>query len=123
MTQILLDAKALADLTIEGLLEKKGKKIVRLDLRKSDGAVTDFFVICTGTSDTHVEALADSVTRMVREQSQEKPAHTEGMGAAEWVLLDYINVVVHIFQEEKRNFYRLEHLWGDADTTRIEESF
>ncbi|MEL6588832.1 MAG: ribosome silencing factor, partial [Bacteroidota bacterium] len=99
MTKILLDAKALSDLAIEGLLEKKGRNIVRLDLRETEGASTDFFVICTGTSDRHVEALADSVIKVMKEKAEERPLSLEGKEAGEWVLADYFNVVVHIFQE------------------------
>ncbi|MEL6650200.1 MAG: ribosome silencing factor [Bacteroidota bacterium] len=123
MTKILLDAKALSDLAIEGLLEKKGRNIVRLDLRETEGASTDFFVICTGTSDRHVEALADSVIKVMKEKAEERPLSLEGKEAGEWVLADYFNVVVHIFQEEKRSFYRLEDLWGDGGREEIPESF
>lgn len=115
MTKILLDAKALSDVAIKGLQEIKGKSITRLDLRESDGAVTDFFVICTGTSDKHVQSLANSVMEFMKKEG-ERPLSKEGMENGEWVLLDYVNVVVHIFQEDFRNFYRLESLWGDAKT-------
>jgi len=123
MTKVFLDAKALSALAIEGLLDKKGKNIVRLDLRKTEGAVTDFFVICTGTSDRHVEALSESVVALIKEKANERPLSIEGKEAAEWVLTDYFNVVIHIFQEEKRNFYRLEDLWGDGEREEIAESF
>lgn len=123
MTKVFLDAKALSDLAIEGLLEKKGQNIVRLDLRDTEGAVTDFFVICTGTSDRHVEALAESVVDTLREKANERPLSVEGKETAEWVLADYFNVVVHIFQAEKRNFFRLEDLWGDGKREEIAESF
>lgn len=123
MTKVFIDAKALSDLAIEGLLEKKGKNIVRLDLRNSEGAVTDFFVICTGTSDRHVEALAESAIQVIREKANERPLSIEGKEASEWVLADYFNIVVHIFQEEKRKFYRLEDLWGDGELEEISESF
>lgn len=123
MTKVFLDAKALSALAIEGLLDKKGKNIVRLDLRETEGAVTDFFVICTGTSDRHVEALSESVVALIKEKANERPLSIEGKEAAEWVLTDYFNVVVHIFQEEKRNFYRLEDLWGDGEREEIAESF
>lgn len=123
MTKVFLDAKALSDLAIEGLLEKKGKDIVRLDLRETEGAVTDFFVICTGTSDRHVESLAESVIDVIREKADERPLGVEGKEAAEWVLADYFNVVVHVFQAEKRSFYRLEDLWGDGKRDEIAESF
>lgn len=123
MTKVFLDAKALSDLAIEGLIEKKGRNIIRMDLRNTSGAITDFFVICTGTSDRHVEALADSVQEVVRKKAQEKAIGTEGLEQCEWALLDFFNVVVHIFQEEKRQFYKLEALWGDAQIEKIPESF
>lgn len=113
MTKILLDAKALSDVAVKGLQEIKGKSITRMDLRESDGAVTDFFIICTGTSDKHVQSLAASVMEFMKKEG-ERPISKEGMENGEWVLLDYVNVVVHIFQEDFRNFYRLESLWGDA---------
>ena len=121
MTKLFLDARALSDLVIEGLQEKKGLEILRMDLRQADGAVADFFVICTGTSDRHVQALAGSVEKTIREQASEKPLSQEGLQAGEWVLMDYVNVVVHIFQAERRNFFRLENLWGDAVFEKIEE--
>ena len=114
MTKIALDAKALSDLAVKALQDIKGKNIVRLDLRQSDGSVTDFFVICTGTSDTHVSALADSVLKVMKEEAGERPHSREGMQSGEWILVDYVNVVIHIFKSEKREFYQLERLWGDA---------
>jgi ribosome-associated protein len=120
MTKVLLEAQALADIAIKGLQEVKGQEILKMDLRNSDGSVTDFFLICTGTSDRHVQALGDSVLKFIKEAG-ELPHSKEGFDKGDWVLLDYINVVVHIFQEEARNFYRLEKLWGDAEFERIAE--
>ena len=114
-----LDAKSLSDIAIQGLQEVKARDIVRMDLRKSNGAVTDYFIICTGTSDTHIQALAESVREFIKRDAREYPLSTEGMRSAEWVLMDYVNVVVHIFRQEKREFYRLENLWGDAPVERI----
>ncbi|MEL6673670.1 MAG: ribosome silencing factor [Bacteroidota bacterium] len=122
MTEILLDAKKLSEIAVKGLQEIKGRNIVRMDLRNSDGSVTDFFVICTGTSDKHVEALADSVVKEMSDLG-EKPISKEGFEHAEWILLDYVNVVVHIFLGDKREFYRLEGLWGDAEIERFSEEF
>jgi ribosome-associated protein len=110
--------EALVAVIVHGLQEKKGINIVSLDLRKTSSAFADFFVICHGGSARQVDALADSVEDEVRKALQEKPAHREGNDEAEWVLLDYINVVVHIFSEEKRNFYQLEELWGDGVITK-----
>ncbi len=92
----------------------KGKDIVHLDLRDVPNTVCDHFVICHGDSSTQVAAIANSVEKMVRDQTDEKPWHTEGQNNGEWVLLDYVNVVVHIFHRDKRGYYALEDLWGDA---------
>jgi ribosome-associated protein len=108
------EAEALAEIAVYGMQEKKGMEIVTMDLRKLKSSFADFFVICHGTSDRQVEALADSVEEEIRKATGEKPLHREGGELAEWVLLDYVNVVVHIFQQEKRSFYGIEELWGDA---------
>lgn len=121
MTKIALNAQALSELAVKALQEVKGKNIVRMDLRQSDGSVTDYFVIATGTSDTHVKALSESVLKIIKQEAKEFPHAKEGVQSGEWVLVDYINVVVHIFQKEKREFYRLEKLWGDATTDFYED--
>src|SRR6478736_449705 len=108
---------SLADAVIKGMQEKKAHNITLLDLRKLKSAVADYFVVCHGNSDRQVEAIAGSVEDEVRKLTGEKPWHMEGMERAEWVLIDYINVVVHIFTEEKRHFYGIEELWGDAEIT------
>lgn len=108
------DTEKLVEEIINGLLEKKGKRIVTLDLRKIENAVTDFYVICSGDSNTHVNALAGSVEEEVRKALNDKPWHVEGTTNAEWVLLDYVNVVVHIFQRSAREHYNIEGLWADA---------
>ncbi|TAE48092.1 MAG: ribosome silencing factor [Bacteroidetes bacterium] len=118
MTRVALDAKSITRIAVEGLQDTKGRDIVRMDLRKSSGAVTDFFIICTGTSDTHVKSLAESVMKKMSENG-EKPISREGVQKGEWVLIDYGNVVIHIFLKESRMFYRLEDLWGDADFLHI----
>ena len=114
MKQIPLDAKILSDIAIEGLKEKKGEEITRLNLRGLDTAITDFFVICTGNSDRHVQALAESVMEFLG-RHKEKPISKEGIQRGEWVVLDYASIVVHIFLKDKRAFYKLEDLWGDAE--------
>ncbi len=106
---------------IEGLQDKKGKDIVIMDLRHLSSAITDYFVLCTGDSDTHIKALCDSVEDKVREELQEKPWHIEGKEFKKWILLDYISVIVHIFYHEQRKFYALEELWGDAHFTYHED--
>lgn len=99
---------------IEGMQEKKGQEIVSIDIRNFKSAVADFFVICHAESRPHVEAIADSVEETVFKNSGELPAHVEGKENAEWILLDYSNVVVHIFRKEKREFFGIERLWADA---------
>lgn len=105
---------------ISGIQEVKGKDIIHLDLRHVPNAVSDHFIICHGDSDTQVEAIAGSVQRQMREQLGERPWHVEGIRNAEWVLVDYVNVVVHIFHRDKREFYDLEGLWADARVHNIE---
>ena len=108
---------------ISGMQEKKAKEIVCIDLRNVKNAVADFFVVCHADSKTHVEAIADSVDDYVREHAGERPLHKEGMSNAEWILLDYMNVVAHVFRQEKREFYGIERLWADADIEQIANNF
>jgi ribosome-associated protein len=107
-------AARLVDAIVKGIQEVKGKDIVHLDLRNVPNAISEHFIICHGDSVTQVEAIADSVEKVVREEAEEKPWHSEGRKNAEWVLLDYVNVVVHIFKKDKRSFYAVEELWADA---------
>lgn len=118
----LTDAEILVDVVIKGLQDKKAENIVTIDLRKLENAVCDFFVICSGTSSTHVGALSKAAEETARKTLGEKPWHSEGFGNSEWILLDYVNTVVHIFQDEARNFYNIEGLWADAVVTKIKES-
>ena len=108
----------LADIVVHGMLERKGQDVVKLSLQKVPNSITDFFVICHGSSRAQVEAIAESVEMEVKKAVGANPWHKEGYENGEWILIDYFDVVVHIFQEEARNFYKLEKLWGDAD--RIE---
>lgn len=91
-----------------------------MDLRNVNGAVTDFFIVCTGTSDRHVKALAESAEEFAKKELQDKPISREGVQLGEWVLVDYVNVVVHVFLGEKRKFYDIEGLWGDAEFLKVE---
>lgn len=102
---------------IKAIQEKKGEKIVSLDLRKIPEAVSDFFIICEATSTTQVKAIADFVEYKVKEDCGEVPYKHEGHEALQWVLVDYVNIVVHVMQPETRKFYRLEELWSDAVLT------
>ena len=115
----LTTSKELVQVAVSGLQEKKGVDIVVMDLRKVKGAITDYFVICSGTSDRHVSALGESVEEMTKKVLQDRPFNTEGYQLGEWVLLDYVDVVVHIFLNEKREFFDIEGLWGDAEVQQV----
>lgn len=109
----------LVDTIIEGMDDRKAEKITVLDLSDIENSVCDYFVICEGNSNTQVSAIAGSVEKKVREKTGEKPWHVEGQEQAEWVLVDYVDTVAHVFQRETRAFYDLEGLWGDAKITEI----
>lgn len=114
------DSEKLADLVVKGMQEKKATDIVVMDLREVKNAVADFFVLCSGNSDKQLSAISDSVDEFVYKDLKENPWHSEGKNNKEWMLLDYISVVVHIFKKDRRDFYSLEKLWGDARTTAVE---
>lgn len=97
----------------------KAEEILLMDLREIENKSTDYFIICSGNSNTHVSSIANAVEKDVSKELKEKPWHVEGAEVGEWVLLDYVNVVVHVFQKPIRDFYNLEGLWGDAKTTTI----
>jgi ribosome-associated protein len=119
----LTDNKLLINNIIEGALEKKGREIVILNLEKVGYAFCDDFIICHADSNTQVSAIADSIEKKVKEELNIIVHHREGVQNSIWILLDYTDVLVHIFQKEFREYYRLEELWGDAAVTKIEESF
>ena len=104
---------------VENLQSKKGLDILLMDLRSSTDT-TDFFILCTATSDLHVKTLADEVTNKLKEQGH-RPWHVEGYKSRRWILIDYVDIVVHIFRREAREFYALERLWGDAECTSFED--
>ena len=106
---------------VKGILDKKGKEVITLDLRQVGSRVCDYFILCHGDSTTQVAALGGNVENEVRKLTGEKPWHSEGFQNSEWILLDYVNVVVHVFLNEKRTFYNLEKLWGDATITHHED--
>jgi len=108
---------------ILGIENVKGEKISQLDLRKLENTPCDFFIVCSGNSNTQVSAIVNSVLKRVSKALKEKPFHTEGLDNAEWVLIDYVNVVVHIFQNQIREYYNLEELWGDAKSTQIASNY
>ncbi len=107
---------------IKGIEEVKGQDIEILDLREIENTVSDYFIICNGTSNTQVNAIVNSIQKVVSKSLQEKPWHVEGSNNAEWVLLDYVHVVVHVFQKHIREFYDIEGLWGDAKSVKIEST-
>ncbi len=104
----------LADVIVEAIKEKKGKHIIKIDLRKIQNTLCDYFIICEGDSNTQVNALADNIERQAYLQAQKIPHHIEGKENAQWILIDFFDVVVHVFQHETRNFYKLEELWSDG---------
>ncbi|EHQ03432.1 iojap-like protein [Gillisia limnaea DSM 15749] len=108
---------------IKGIEEVKGNKIEILDLREIENTVCDYFVICNGTSNTQVNAIVNSIQKTVSKALKDKPLHIEGSDNAEWVLMDYVNVVVHVFQKHIREYYDIESLWGDAKITSIETNY
>ncbi len=113
--------KSLIKTIIESILEKKGKEIIQIDLRKLEYAPCDHFLICHGDSATHTRALAEGIEENTEKKLRTKVWHREGFEVGKWVLLDYGSVVVHVFQAEARDYYRLEDLWGDGDVNLVME--
>ena len=113
----------LVDEIILGIENVKGQDINQLDLRELDNTTCDFFIVCSGNSNTQVSAIVNSVLKTVSKALQEKPFHTEGLDNAEWVLIDYVNVVVHVFQNHILEYYNIEELWGDAKSTQIAPNY
>jgi ribosome-associated protein len=108
---------------IKGIETVKGENITILDLREIDNTACDYFIICDGNSNTQINAIAGSIQKTVSKELHDKPWHIEGEENAEWVLMDYVNVVVHVFQKNIREFYNIENLWGDAKTTVIDSQY
>jgi ribosome-associated protein len=116
-----LSSEQLSQVVVKGMQEMKAENVVVMDLRKVNNAVADFFVIGSGNSDTHIDSIAESVDVEVNKLSGENPWHREGYNNKTWVLLDYVDVVAHVFNHDKREFYALENLWGDAKIVRHDE--
>jgi len=112
----------LSEIAVHGMQEKKGHDIVRLDLRDLNSAVSDFFIVCNADSSTQVKAIADSVEDEIYKSTEATPWRKEGLENAEWIILDYFDVVIHIFKTEKREFFGIEDLWGDAQTTSYQSA-
>ena len=109
----------LISIIIKGIDDVKGDDIQLLDLRKIENTVCDYFIICSGSSNTQVNAITGSIQKLVSKELKDKPWHVEGQNNSEWILMDYVNVVVHVFQKQIREFYDIESLWGDANITEI----
>ena len=113
--KVISESSAISELAVYGIQEKKGNDIIRLDLRNIHSSVADYFVICHADSATQVKAIASSVEEEIFKKFGVEPRHKEGFTNCEWILLDYFDVVVHIFRTDKREFYGVEDLWGDAE--------
>lgn len=114
-SKVINESTYLSELAIYGMQEKKGNELVRLDLRNLKSSVADYFVICHADSATQVKAIAHSVEEEIYKATQQDPWRKEGLEYGEWILLDYVDVVIHIFRTDKREFYGVEDLWGDAE--------
>ena len=123
MTKENSNADQLISVIISGIEDVKGQNINILDLREIENTVCDYFIICEGTSNTQVNAIVNSIQKKVSKETKDKPWHIEGSDNAEWVLMDYVNIVVHVFQKQTREYYDIESLWGDAVTTEIKTSY
>jgi ribosome-associated protein len=121
-TLVRQDSDTLADVAVRGLQDRKGMDIVVMNLKELKNAVADYFIICSASSDTQLDALARSVEEEVEKVTGQAPWQSEGRTNREWVLLDYVDVVVHVFLRDRRQFYALEELWGDAEITHVEDT-
>ena len=122
MTKKQVSTDDLISVIIQGIEEVKGENIQLLDLRDIENTVCDYFIICSGNSNTQVKAISGSIQKTVSKQVKDKPWHIEGENNAEWILMDYVNVAVHVFQKQIRDFYDIESLWGDAKITEVTPS-
>lgn len=107
------------ELILEAIKEKKGHEIVSIDLTEVENSICDCFIICHGESYTQVGAIAESIEKKLKEGADIRAHHVEGLQNSQWVLMDYFDILVHVFQEEFRSFYRLEELWADGEVTRV----
>jgi ribosome-associated protein len=123
MTATFAELPQIVRSAIEGVSDIKGENLVLLDLRGLDNAVCDFFIVAEAQSTTQVNAMADAVHKRVREEASDKPWHVEGSQQSEWILMDYVSTVVHLFQREARAFYDLEGLWADAPSVALPQQY
>lgn len=114
-----IDSEALSKIVVKGMLEKKASDVVVIDLKGIKNAIADYFIVGSGNSDTQVDAISESVEEVVYKNTQQDPWHKEGKKNKEWILIDYVDVVAHVFKKERRAFFALEDLWGDAEITHI----
>jgi ribosome-associated protein len=115
-------SKALSEWISQGMIEKKATDIQVFDLRAVQHSIADFFVLCSGNSDTHIDSISQTIEKYVFDQARQKPWHKEGYLNKEWVLIDFVDVVAHVFNKEKRAFYDLEKLWADAKISILKDS-
>lgn len=115
----LVNSEELSKIVVKGMQEKKATDIVIIDLKEIKNAVADYFIIASGNSDTQVDAISDSIEQQVYKDAQQDPWHKEGKSNKEWILLDYVDVVAHVFKKDKRSFFALEDLWGDATLIEV----
>lgn len=114
------NSSEITELIVDSIQDIKGKNILKLDLRDVDDAPTDFFVVCEGESTTQISAIANNIVKRLKQEASMRPAHVEGKQSATWVLVDYFDVVVHVFYPETRRFYEIEDLWSDAKLTEYQ---
>ena len=119
MVKDIHDSKILLNNIINSIQEVKGVEVCTIDLRNVENNFCSYFVICNGTSNTHVNSIVGSIQKKISKELKEKPYNTEGEENAEWVLIDYVDIVVHVFQKNIRSYYKLEELWGDALINKI----
>ncbi|MDC3032123.1 ribosome silencing factor [Bacteroidota bacterium] len=117
-----LESNTILNKIIDSIKELKGMDIVLLDLSKIENAICKFFVICTGNSNTHAKAIEDKIRRNIKKKHNENPLRVEGTNSSEWILMDYSDTIVHIFQKKTREYYKLEEFWGDSISTEINEN-
>ncbi len=111
----------LLDKIIKGIQDKKGRDLITLKISEIENSICDYFVICHGTSNTHVDAIVEAIEARVKKELNEKPYSKEGMGNLTWVLMDYASIIIHVFQKEYREFYNLEDLWADAPMEQYQD--
>lgn len=118
--QVAKNVEAINDIIVDAIQDVKGKNIIKMDLRKLESSPSDFFIVCEGDSSTQVRAISGSVHKRMKKEFGLLPSHTEGKENGQWVLVDYFNVVLHVFYPEARKFYELEELWSDAEITEYD---